>query len=1589
VPKSYLDESLAMLRGGGLPEEPSLFSRGFGAVSSVLGAPKAGLDWLSRQSAENIFGIPDTGASPGQMLRAAAGLDPSDPSAQGYGARLAGKGLEFGTDLGTDPTLPLSFGTGTVGKVATGALTGIMAGSAVQEGARAFDTIRDEGFTPEAAEEALGATLGAGGAFLGGRHLYKGLKSDALVRRDARAKAAAEAAALEASQPKPFATTGTEFLAGPAPAAGTGFGRLDFDSVPQPMGVLPTMVPEAPVQAASRSPYQRPLEEFGFPDMGTIAAMAPERPVVPAPARSGSAYAPSPEMFSFDQPMGRIQAAVPEAPAPVEAPRPAIRAKDQAEAQLIADRIGAEDFKTLRGRLRQYEKSLMLDSAELVRSELARRSSPVPEEPLGAPPPPGLEPPAEVVEPRYAYRARDTGELGVPDKTHSQASLDEADVRRIAPSRSEGPQEIVRFDLNKLAPEDYEIIERPDAPAWVRLRRPLEESSVEKLGDLTDVDRAAASKAELLPEPQRQAVRMITDSALTDPGTVQQISEKLGMPPEAVIKGAEDIKADGTRELQPEAVAIKRAAIQAANEINAAAPSPDVVGATVPESGATDLPPAQSPVRNLTPEAAAQDPTFNPDLTQPFFHPDLTQPLPPEARPRNRGFVMPEKGNVKLPTIYQPETRVPEGSISTKAAEGIPAQVEAIRGSGVENFPLISRQAERAIKDATPATVESRVSVPAKRGRLTELPHDELGSPIIPGQEDWSPERRAAVRGAAQMYAQEAKGIALGEKPRQARPIMGPSQNSAASNAFQGMSPGVTSALKNTPLEGIGSPKQILDALKRDKGNALEKRVLEAVDGDVRAEELEVGLRESVPDAVEPKGDVDTSFDFGETAPKPGRIFDGDGALSRLKARGNTAKAGGGLSFLEEGAGAIKDVATYGASLIENGIRDFGAWSKEMLSQLGEAIGPRLREFYEQAVSLAKSAGRWIDEKAGSETGAVGSNITPLVQAQAAAKGRPIKPIPPPSQKQANAPPPSAKAAATPPPSAAADVPVPTKGDKALEVWKAGLVSAPGTQIANILGNVGEQLIRVGETAVGSVVDRVIGGPRTRIGREASVELGGAMKGASKAMGRLVSDLRDIATLQPERANDNTPADFRAGAIGGKTGRAVRTPFRLLGAFDQFFQEVGGSAELHKLAMRKAGGDATKAASLVANPTPDMLEAVSASKKSRTFQDPNKIAEALIKFRKDHKWMNVVLPFVQTPANITARTIERSPLGFRQGYKALAAYRKAVKLDAAPDVLERLKSEAVDKLTRPLVGTMILGTFATAAKAGLMTGGGPTDPKAKNLLKSTGWQPYSFVVGDTYIPFNRFQPVSSILGLAADMVEATNSKDANDLFEKGIGSVMEGFVSQSYVQGFADAAAFVNDPMQFSGQYVSGLAGSLVPNVVSKINQAIDPKMRDARPEESGLVGLPERSLKTVMSRVPGLAQMLPERRDGTGEVIERPGNALTRALLPVQPSQKKPGKALEELMSDISAVPGAPSREVKANGREIRWTEDEYDALQKADLKATEELRSLIQTSAFRRLNPEDQKQQLDSVRSKYRRAAKQKIMATPSFRRRALASA
>lgn len=578
----------------------------------------------------------------------------------------------------------------------------------------------------------------------------------------------------------------------------------------------------------------------------------------------------------------------------------------------------------------------------------------------------------------------------------------------------------------------------------------------------------------------------------------------------------------------------------------------------------------------------------------------------------------------------------------------------------------------------------------------------------------------------------------------------------------------------------------------------------------------------------------------------------------------------------------------------------------------------------------------------------------------------------------------------------------------------------PSSEIANTLGNTLVQGIETADTAAAAGTDWVIsklrGTQRERHIGEVGAEIGGMLEAAPRALKEFLDErFRQIYkrawTGEAKKVEPGKRFEYQVSPFRSKLGRLFGTSLDALEAGDELFQAPVARGELMKRAYRMAKAEMPTANKLqlqarmaeiateaVNRPEAhaQLLNDVRSAVGRRLFRDkPWAPVQILKNMQNRYPWLSAVLPFVKTPANIARYAIHHSPLGMMTPDFAKATLTALGKGDGT-----MTQGQAADIIARRVTGTVIFGTAVAAAKMGKLTGSGPADPKERQALMETGWRPYSIVAqtpgGKLYIPYNRFDPVAQMVGVAADIVELPNMRDANDIATKAIGSITENFTNRTYLKGLVDFSNALSDPLQFAGNYAIGIGEMHIPRQLARIAQAIDPVMRDVRPVGKGPGAFMDRVVSSAMRNVPGLSQMLPARYGPTGEPIVRPGEgvagALMRSTSPIQISPERQGRNLEGLMAQIGYVPADPKTSMTIKGQQIPLERDQLELVHKADRAAAYELRLLVNNPLFGHLpdtieegGSRSKEGVIRKIYDKHRDLARQEIMRSWAFQTKA----
>lgn len=540
--------------------------------------------------------------------------------------------------------------------------------------------------------------------------------------------------------------------------------------------------------------------------------------------------------------------------------------------------------------------------------------------------------------------------------------------------------------------------------------------------------------------------------------------------------------------------------------------------------------------------------------------------------------------------------------------------------------------------------------------------------------------------------------------------------------------------------------------------------------------------------------------------------------------------------------------------------------------------------------------------------------------------------------------------------------------EKAYEAWiNWGLLSGPQTHATNILSNSLVALYSVPENLLTAGISKMTGS-----GIHMGETLGrtiGLFEGMKEG---LWAGTRTFMSEQPSRLGAAKLADVRHQAIGGATGKAVRIPGRALMAEDEFFKSIAKRQEINALAYRTAKNEGLTGETLGKrmddlrrNPTEEMINASNKAADERTFTKPlGPAGRNLMALIRNVPGLRVIAPFIRTPANIFKFGIERSPF---------APLMKEVRANLTGKNGARARDEAIAKIA---LGSTVSTVAGYMAMQGLLTGGGPQDPKERALLYRNGWQPYSLKIGDNYYSYGRLEPMGMLLGIAGDFVELSGKMTETEADKIGsliVGAVAKNVLNKTFLRGISDAIEASNDPERYGQQFVQNLVGTTVPTFVAQIARTRDPHLREVRS-----------MLDKIKERIPGQRETLLTRKDIFGEPITLEGSLGPDILSPIYQSTDKKDPVVNELLR-LDLPISRPQRQIE----NADLTPEEYDAYQ---VEVGQRLRTLldgfIKAPGWGKLSDDQKRDAISKYSGTMRDQARAAVVAKfPDLRMRILA--
>lgn len=374
----------------------------------------------------------------------------------------------------------------------------------------------------------------------------------------------------------------------------------------------------------------------------------------------------------------------------------------------------------------------------------------------------------------------------------------------------------------------------------------------------------------------------------------------------------------------------------------------------------------------------------------------------------------------------------------------------------------------------------------------------------------------------------------------------------------------------------------------------------------------------------------------------------------------------------------------------------------------------------------------------------------------------------------------------------------------------------------------------------------------------------------------------------------------------------------------------------------------------------------------------------------------IFVPFFRTPTNIIKETLKRTPLGLarmtRAGWKEGTSNAKI--------------------LAEASMGSGIMMLGASAAMDGNITGPGPSDPRKRAQLRTTGWQPYSLVFnkGDIseeyrnqlismgiasttedklYVSYHRIEPIGTWLAISAhafDTMKYTiDEKDGGAIAAEATIGIVRSLADKTFLTGVEKLSAIWSNQIT-PEDALREMFGSLVPTIVKDVSRLSDPHLKHVNFDDPELTygeNLAIQFMNEIRSRLPGLSKDVPNRINYWGDDIKQGQGNWQEIALPFYVSHGK-GDVLDDVIMELGFPLSQPRPRIEFKGAQVDLNIKQWQrymryfaktARQQGDsltfLNLREKMKREVRSPSFKALPPEAKKDHLRAIQRKYRDAA------------------
>lgn len=548
--------------------------------------------------------------------------------------------------------------------------------------------------------------------------------------------------------------------------------------------------------------------------------------------------------------------------------------------------------------------------------------------------------------------------------------------------------------------------------------------------------------------------------------------------------------------------------------------------------------------------------------------------------------------------------------------------------------------------------------------------------------------------------------------------------------------------------------------------------------------------------------------------------------------------------------------------------------------------------------------------------------------------------------------------------------------DKAITVWKAGLLTSFRTHERNFIGNAVHGVAETVKDVPASAADMLMSGKTGK--RTVTSTIGGIKEGLGAFGSKSTrQQIKDIVSKGYDPSEQINKFDYKKITWGNNLVEKglkgyTEAVFRTLGASDKPFYNSALARSLHNSAAVEAinlGKRGNKAfiENLVKNPTEQMMKDAISDANVATFKNRNQATNVVNNLKRAMNQTEygkvaaeITMPFTGVPTSILGEIINYSPIGLVKG----AAKVGAVTAGKVPD----LQRQAAQELGKGVVGSAIFGLGSYLMGQGIMTG------QPKDAAEAKQWEienkpRNSIFIAGKWRSLNSLGP-EAVVFLAGAKAQEAKSNPEGSIAEYGL-NLGKDYLDQSFVKGLQSPVNALTDPKRYGKSYLGQTASSVVPNFVKDIARATNPTQR-----ETNTVG------DYVKNSLPGLNKTLLPRRDSLGNPMaqEPTGvNALVdlfNSKTPVKSSVIDEMKRLKAQDQDV--MPPIIDKKIKIDGTDVQLTDAQRNSLRGSIGKTIQDAwNATIKTPEYQALAPEKQSQALDNIASDVRASELRKFAA------------